>query len=166
MTVWLSSPALRHSEPSNKHNSELSQIGKLILEILWSNYCRILTFKNDPILGSQDAVIREEVCLWETFKKKCPHRQILHVLSSVYGRFYESRCAAILNDTHSIHECSTDVLTFVKSQCERKSFCEIQLPEKHLDRQSISCRMSELKSLKIAYSCSKGWFNSTSNASM
>src|SRR6218665_404988 len=97
--------------------------------------------------------IRVEICPWQRFEARCTDDDEITIRSAVYGRMGNERCLAG-NETLYRYNCSTDVHEYVIRRCKGGQYCEIEMPDKELDRLSVNnCPKSALQYLEIVYEC-------------
>ena len=93
-----------------------------------------------------------EYCASETFQPRCPHNEVVVVISALYGRMRIGRC--VQTDLGFLG-CAMDVLSLTDQRCSGLQTCQIRLPDQIFD-QTTPC-FHELKTyLEVSYRCIPG----------
>lgn len=98
------------------------------------------------------AATREQICHDETFRARCPYSQKLLITSAKYGHIEASRCVSLLFEAMGQFGCMSDVKSIVAERCDRKSRCEVPIPDAQITS-TVSCEKGFPLYLDVTYAC-------------
>jgi hypothetical protein len=91
----------------------------------------------------------QEYCETEAFEASCAETETVVITSAHYGRMHIGRC--IRMDLGFVG-CSADVLSYVSSECDGQSQCQVRVSAVGLDELN-PCPRDLTAYLEVAYEC-------------
>ena len=101
------------------------------------------------VFATTETLEPHKYCETETFEASCPETETVLISSARYGRMHLGRC--IETDLGYVG-CSVDVLSYVSSECDGQSQCQVRVPAPGLDELQ-PCPRDLKVYLEVAYEC-------------